>query len=97
MNKVVFGILTILFNSIGVPCFIAGNKKAGIVRIILDVVLSFVCVGVVFSIINGVMGIIQGIKILTMSDEAYEAADKATLLAGIPSGKPKAEAEADAE
>ncbi len=95
MNKIAFGILTILFNTIGVPCFIAGKAKAGIIRIILDVVLSFVCVGVVFSIINGIMGIIQGIKILCMSNEAYEAADKATLLAGIPSGKPKAEADAE--
>ena len=37
--------------------------------------------------INEVMGIIQGIKILCMSDEDYAAADKATLLMGIPSGK----------
>lgn len=95
MNKVVFGILTILFNSIGVPCFIAGKTKAGIVRIILDVVLSFVCIGVIFAIINGIAGIIQGIKILCMSNEEFEAADKATLLAGVPSGKPKAEADAE--
>ena len=93
MNKVVFGILTILFNGLGIPCFIAGKVKAGIVRIILDVVLCVVCVGFVFAIINGIMGIIQGIKILCMSNEEYEAADKATLLAGIPSGKPKADAE----
>ena len=86
MNKIVFGILTILFNQIGVPCFIAGNVKAGILRI----VFGFISCGVI-AIINGIMGIIQGIKILTMSDEAYEAADKATLLTGIPSGKPKAE------
>ena len=88
MNKIVFGILTILFNQIGVPCFIAGNAKAGILRIVLGVVTC----GII-GFINAILGIIQGIKILTMSDEAYEAADKATLLAGIPSGKPKAEAE----
>ena len=97
MNKTVFGILTILFNAIGVPCFIAGKTKAGIIRIILDVVLDVVCIGFIFATINGIIGIIQGIKILCMSNEDYEAADKATLLAGIPSGKPKAEAEADAE
>ena len=93
MSKTAFGILTILFNSIGVPCFIAGKTKAGIVRIILDVVLCVVCVGFVFATINGIIGIVKGIKILCMSNEEYEAADKATLLAGIPSGKPKAEAE----
>lgn len=92
MNKIVFGVLTILFNAIGVPCFIAGNVKAGIVRIVLGVVTC----GVI-SFINAIFGIIQGIKVLTMSDEEYEAADKITLLAGVPSGKPKAEVEADAE
>ena len=86
MNKVVFGILTILFNSLGVPCFIAGNVKAGILRIVLGVVTCGL-----LSAVNGIMGIIKGIQILTMADEAYEAADKATLLSGIPSGKPKAE------
>lgn len=90
MNKVVFGILTILFNQIGVPCFIAGNAKAGILRIVLGAVTC----GILFAV-NAIIGIIQGIKILTMSDEAYEAADKATLLAGVPSGKPKAEADAE--
>ncbi len=88
MNKIVFGILTILFNQIGVPCFITGNVKAGILRIVFGVITC----GII-ALINAIMGIIQGIKILCMSDEAYEAADKATLLSGIPSGKPKADAE----
>ena len=82
MNKIVFGILTILFNSIGVPCFIQGNVKAGILRIVLGVVTC----GVI-GFINEIMGIIQGIKILCMSDEEYAAADKSTLLLGVPSGK----------
>jgi hypothetical protein len=33
------------------------------------------------------MGIIQGIKICCMSDEEFAAADKTTLLSGVPSGK----------
>lgn len=86
MNKVAFGILTILFNSFGVPCFIAGNVKAGILRIVFAIITCSV-----IGAINGIMGIIKGIKILCMSNEAFEAADKATLLSGIPSGKPKAE------
>ena len=73
MNKVVFGILTILFNTIGVPSFIAGNVKAGILTIVLNICF-------VLSIINWIMGIINGIKIITMADEDYEAADKATLV-----------------
>ena len=81
-NKVLFGIMTIIFNSIGVPCFMQGKVGAGILRI----VLGMVSCGVI-TIINEILGIIQGIKILCMSDEEYAAADKATLLTGIPSGK----------
>jgi hypothetical protein len=81
-NKILYGIMTIVFNSIGVPCFMQGKVKAGVLRIVLGVV-SFGVIGC----INEIMGIIQGIKILCMSDEDYAAADKATLLMGIPSGK----------
>ena len=81
-NKVLFGVMTIIFNSIGVPCFMQGKTKAGVLRIVLGIVTC----GVI-SIINEIMGIIQGIKILCMSDEEYAAADKATLLMGVPSGK----------
>ena len=81
-NKILFGIMTIIFNSIGVPCFMQGKVGAGILRIVLGMVTC----GVI-TIINEVLGIIQGIKILCMSDEEYAAADKATLLTGIPSGK----------
>lgn len=81
-NKIVFGIMTIIFNSIGVPCFMQGKVGAGIGRIILGVVTC----GVIATI-NEIMGIIQGIKILCMSDEDFAAADKASLLKGVPSGK----------
>ena len=81
-NRVLFGVMTLLFNSIGVPCFMQGKTKAGVLRI----VLYFVTFGIVGTI-NGIMGIVQGIKILCMSDEDYAAADKATLLLGVPSGK----------
>jgi TM2 domain-containing membrane protein YozV len=81
-NKILYGIMTIIFNSIGVPCFMQGKTKAGILRIVLGVVTF----GVI-SFINEIMGIIQGIKILCMSDEEYAAADKSALLMGVPSGK----------
>ena len=77
-NKVLFGIMTILFNSIGVPCFMQGRAKSGILRIVLGVVTC----GVI-GVINEIMGIILGIKILTMSDEEYNA-QKATITSGIP-------------
>ena len=81
-NKILYGIMTIIFNSLGVPCFMQGKVKAGVFRIVLGVITF----GVI-SFINEIMGIIQGIKILCMSDEDYAAADKTTLLMGIPSGK----------
>jgi hypothetical protein len=81
-NKILYGIMTIIFNSIGVPCFMQGKVKAGVLRIVLGCI-TFGVVG----FINEIMGIIQGIKILCMSDEDYAAADKATLLMGVPSGK----------
>ena len=74
--------MTLIFNSVGVPCFMQGKVKEGVLRI----VLGCVTFGVI-ACINEVMGIIQGIKILCMSDEDYAAADKATLLMGVPSGK----------
>lgn len=77
-NRVLFGVLTILFNNIGVPCFILGKAKAGILRI----VLNFVTCGIV-GIINFIKGIMLGIKIIKMTDEEY-AAQKDTLLDGIP-------------
>lgn len=77
-NKILFGIMCIIFNSIGVPCFMQGKIGAGILRI----VLAFVTCGII-EIINVVMGIITGIKILKMSDEEY-AEKKGTIKTGIP-------------
>ena len=79
-NKIVFGIMCILFNSIGVPCFMQGQTKTGVLRIVLAII-TFGIVGV----INEIMGIILGIKVLTMSDEEY-AEKKGNLSKGIPGG-----------
>ena len=79
-NKILFGIMCILFNDIGVPCFMQGNTKTGILRIVLCLIP---CAGWVISIINFVQGILLGIKVLKMTDEEFEA-QKATLSAGIP-------------
>ena len=81
-NKILFGVMTIIFNSVGVPCFMQGKVKAGVLRIILGVVT----LGII-GMINEIMGIVKGIQILCMSDEAYAEADKSTLLMGIPNGK----------
>ena len=80
-NKVLYGVMTIIFNEIGVPHFMQGKVKTGVIRIILSCIPV---VGQIISIINLIKGIIMGINILKMSDEDYAAADKATLLTGIP-------------
>ena len=77
-NRVLFGVMCIIFNSYGVPCFMQGNVKTGILRI----VLAFVTCGVI-GIINTIMGIILGVQVLNMSEEEY-AAKKATLSKGVP-------------
>ena len=80
-NRILFGIMTLIFNSYGVPCFMAGKVKAGILRIILGII----SLGVI-GLINEIMGIIMGVKILCMTDEEF-AEKKETLLMGVPSGR----------
>ena len=77
-NKTLFGIMCILFNSYGVPCFMQGQTKTGILRIVLGIVTCGV-----LAIYNLIMGIIMGIEILKMSEEEY-AAKKGTFTKGIP-------------
>lgn len=80
-NKVLFGVMCILFNAIGVPCFMQGKAKTGILRIVLNVVTC----GII-GLINEIQGIILGIKVFKMSDEEFEE-KKYTLTAGIPAVK----------
>ena len=77
-NKVLFGIMCIIFNCYGVPCFMQGKVKTGILRIVLGVVTCSV-----IAVINLVKGIILGIQVLKMSDEEY-AEKKYELSSGIP-------------
>lgn len=80
-NRILFGIMTLIFNSYGVPCFMAGKVKAGILRIVLGII----SLGVI-GLINEIMGIIMGVKILCMTDEEF-AEKKEILLMGVPSGR----------
>ena len=77
-NKILFGIMCIIFNSYGVPCFMQKQIKTGILRIVLGMVTC----GVI-GIINVVKGIILGVQVLKMTDEEYES-KKGTLTSGIP-------------
>ena len=77
-NRILFGIMCIIFNEYGVPCFMQGQIKKGVLRIILTIV-TFGIIG----IINFVYGIILGVEVLKMSDEEY-AEKKGTFSKGIP-------------
>ena len=77
-NKILFGIMCIIFNSFGVPCFMQKRIKQGVFRI----VLAFVTFGVI-GIINEIKGIILGIQILKMTDEEFQS-KLGTISSGIP-------------
>lgn len=77
-NKILFGVMCIIFNSIGVPCFMQGEVKTGVLRI----VLAFISFGII-GFINEIMGIILGVKVLCMSDADYEE-KKMKLSLGVP-------------
>ena len=77
-NRILYGIMTLIFNAYGVPNFMRGEVKTGVLKI----VLCFVTCGII-GLVNEILGIILGIKILCMSDEAF-AENKANLVTGIP-------------
>ena len=77
-NRVLFGIMMIIFNCYGVPNFMQGDVKGGILKIVLGIVTCDI-----LFIINFIMGVIKGIEILKMTDDEY-AAKKGTLDAGFP-------------
>ena len=81
-NKIVFGVLTILFNHYGVPSFLVKDVKRGVKSIIFGIIT----LGII-AIINFIKGIINGIKILKMTDEDFAAADKAALIDALPGNK----------
>ncbi len=77
-NKILFGIMCIIFNACGVPCFMQKQVGTGIKRIILGIVTF----GVI-ALINEIKGIILGIQVLRMSNEEYQA-KKGTISSGVP-------------
>ena len=80
MNKTLFAIMAILFNAVGVPCFMQGQTKPGIIRIVLTLIPI---VGWILCIINEIYGIILGIEVLKMTEEEFQS-KLGTLDKGIP-------------
>ena len=65
-NKVLFGIMTLIFNCVGVPQFMKGDIGKGILHIVLTL-----CTCGVGEVVLFILGLIEGIKILKMSDAEY--------------------------
>ncbi|MFM9067963.1 MAG: TM2 domain-containing protein [Planctomycetota bacterium] len=61
-NKVVAGVLGILLGGLGIHHFYLGSTTAGIICI------ATCCVGV-----GGILGLVEGIMLLVMSDAEFEA------------------------
>lgn len=59
-NRVVIGVLAILFGAFGAHRFMLGDVAGGIIRLLL----SCLCLG-------GIVGIIEGIIYLTKTDEQF--------------------------
>ena len=85
-NKFIFAVISVFTNGIGIPAFLQGKKKTGLVRLILAFVTFGIC-----GFINGILGILQGIQVMMMSNEEFEE-QKYVLDKGIPSAKMLGEA-----
>ena len=66
-SKTTAGILAIVFNAIGVHKFYMGDSKNGLIWVLL-----FLFTGGLFGIM-GILGIIEGVKMLTDSEEDFAA------------------------
>ena len=64
-NKVLAGVLGILFGSLGIHRFVLGDVGGGILRIVISIVTCG---------LGGLIGFIEGIIYLTKSDEEFVAA-----------------------
>ena len=87
-NKTTFGVMCILFNHFGVPAFMQGRTKTGVTRLLL----SIFTLGIM-GVVNVIMGIMLGVKVLKMTDEEFNE-QKYTLDSGIPKYKPEESQEA---
>lgn len=64
-DKMVAGLLGILLGGLGVHQFYLGSNTTGIIEIVLSIVSCY--------ILGSICGIVEGIMILTMSQEDFDA------------------------
>ncbi len=61
-NKILVGVLGLIFGGLGVHRFLLGDAKGGIIRIIITIFTGG---------LGGIIGFIEGIIYLTKSDEEF--------------------------
>jgi len=67
-KKIAAGVCGILLGALGVHKFILGYTKEGVIMLLISVLTLFT-----FSVIPGIIGLIEGIIYLTKSDEEFVA------------------------
>ena len=67
-NKVVAGILAILLGGLGIHHFYLGSTTAGITLLLISLLSCFI-----LSAVSGVIGLVEGILLLVMPDEEFDA------------------------
>lgn len=80
-SKFVYAILLVFTNGFGVPSFLQGRKKTGLVRLIT----AFCTFGICYFI-NTIMGILLAIQVMGLSNEEFDAV-KYEIDKGFPSAK----------
>jgi TM2 domain-containing membrane protein YozV len=69
-SKIAAGVLAILLGSLGIHKFYLGYTTQGLIMLLVTVLASWFTLGLA-AIIMEVIGLIEGIIYLTMSDEAF--------------------------
>ena len=87
-NKFLFAVITALFNHWGLPSFLQGRKKTGIVRLLVG--LFTFGIG---AFINFILGVLLAVQIMGMDEDEFQA-QKYVLDKGIPSARMLGEGDA---
>ena len=75
-NKIVAGVLALLLGGLGIHAFYLGENTKGAVYLcvtIIGLLTSIIFIGLIPCFIIGVLCLIDGITLLTMKDEDFNA------------------------
>lgn len=69
MNKIALGVISILLGTLGIHWFILGNWMRGLLYLLITILL---CWTVLAPVVIQVLALVEGIVLLSMSDEKFE-------------------------